>query len=54
MVAGRRGHDRRGAVPLELLDRRQRAAPLERAELMDVLALEIEIPAATQGFRRAL
>ena len=42
VVAGRRGDDAvraRRPVPLE---RRQRATPLERSELVDVLALEID------------
>src|SRR4029450_7281729 len=45
----RGGYDRAGAVGRIALENGKRAAPLERAELVDVLALEEELPPREGG-----
>src|SRR6186997_1742018 len=45
VIPGRGGHDSTGTVGRIPLEYGQRAAPLERAQLVDVLAFEEELPA---------
>jgi hypothetical protein len=52
VVSRRRGDHGVGAVRPVLLERRQRAAPLERAQLVDVLALQIQRAPLRQLGRR--
>ena len=54
VIAGRRGDDGGRAARLVLLDRRQRAAPLEGAELVHVLALQVDRRGRARAPRRPL